>query len=309
MLLSVIIPVYNVEKYVEKCVNSIKKQNSSDIEIIIVDDGSIDNSGALCENLKSKNIIVKHKKNGGLSDARNYGLKYASGEYVWFVDSDDYIEDGSIKKIVNALKKESPDLLVIQSKIIDDFGKIKDECKYTIKNGLYNVEEYLKQMKKNPRSILLCAQYHIVKKEIIECNKLYFKKNIIHEDELWTPQVIINSNKILYSNYNIYFHYMRLDSIMHSSKREKSGRSDLIVAEELFKIFDQYSDLDLSYLKDRCTNIFLQAVWKVQEFSKVNTIKRTTPIKNSLYIKTKLKSFIYLISPKLYMIIHKCKEI
>lgn len=306
MKLSIIIPVYNVEKYLNRCLDSIINQiNDSNVEIIIVDDGSTDSSGIICNNYQSNNVLIKHKKNGGLSSARNYGLKFAKGEYVWFIDSDDFIENGSIKKIIKILSYNKCDVLVINSNTIDDNNIVKKERIYSIREGLYSNQEYMKKMFKNPKSILFCAQYHIVKLSLIKKNKLYFKENIIHEDELWTPQVLINSNYIYYSNLLIYYHYMRSDSIMHSSKKEQSGLCDLIVSTELYKIFDSYKERDLKYMRDRCTNIFLQSVWKVKNFFNINIIKKSIPLKNSLYLKTKAKALLYFISPHLYLMVHK----
>ena len=305
MFLSIIIPVYNVENYLRKCLESIMEQKLDNMEIIIIDDGSTDASGEICEEYKGKNVIVKHKKNGGLSSARNYGLEFAKGDYIWFIDSDDFIEKDCTNTIVEKLKENKPDLMIIKSRVINENNESKDELFYSIKEGLYSNYEYMKILKNNPKSILFCAQYHIVKKDIIEKNKILFKDGIIHEDELWTPQIIMASNSIYYSNLNIYYHLMRSDSIMHSSKIEKSGNSDLIVAEELYKIYKNNKNRDLDYLKDRCTNIFLQSVWKIPDFFKKNKIKRFVPFNNSYYLKTKIKALLFLMSPRLYRTLHK----
>lgn len=100
-LISIIVPVYNVENYIKECINSIINQSYKNIEIILVDDGSTDNSGSLCEefSLIDSRIVTFHKENGGLSDARNYGIRHSNGEYIMFVDSDDIID----KDIVNVL--------------------------------------------------------------------------------------------------------------------------------------------------------------------------------------------------------------
>ena len=106
-LISIIVPVYKVEKYLEKCVKSILKQTYTNLEIILVDDGSPDKCGQLCDELAKTDdrIIVFHKENGGLSDARNYGVERANGEYIGFVDSDDYIHECMYKELYEAIKK------------------------------------------------------------------------------------------------------------------------------------------------------------------------------------------------------------
>ena len=104
--LSIIIPVYNCEQYLVKCINSICRDGNEDIEIILIDDGSTDSSGEICENISKNNshVIVKHQKNHGVSVARNLGIECAQGEYLWFVDADDYISENAVKNIFSILR-------------------------------------------------------------------------------------------------------------------------------------------------------------------------------------------------------------
>ena len=112
-MISIIIPVYKVEKYLDKCIKSIVSQTYSNLEIILVDDGSTDNSGMICDKYKEKDkrIIVIHKKNGGLSDARNAGIKIFTGECVTFIDSDDYVSSNMIMSMLDVLEKTSSKLV------------------------------------------------------------------------------------------------------------------------------------------------------------------------------------------------------
>lgn len=306
-ILSIVIPVYNVEKLLEKCLKSIIEQKSSEIEIILVDDGSKDSSGKICDEYAKKYDYIKsfHKENGGASDARNFGIEKAIGKYIWFVDSDDYIDDGCIEKFINIINNYKSDVIVIQSKVVEENKSIRDECNYTIKPGEYTSEEFMIALKENPKSVIFCPQCYMISKEFIKKNKLYFYKGIIHEDELWIPQLLIYADKIYYSGLNIYYHYMHSTSVMHSTKKEKSGKSDYIVATELLKIFDKSGRKDLEYLRDHNTTTFLQAIWKIPGFlDNKEIVMRTMPIKNSIYFKTKLKAMLYFISPKLYLTIH-----
>ena len=121
-ILSIILPVYQVEEYIEKCIISIEEQDiSHDLyELIVVNDGTKDNSIKLVENLQKKysNINIVHKENGGLSSARNFGLKYATGKYIWFIDSDDYIDPYTLKKLVTEATTYDLDLLCFSNKDI-----------------------------------------------------------------------------------------------------------------------------------------------------------------------------------------------
>ena len=113
-IVSVIVPVFNVEKYLDKCIESLIKQKLKDIEIILVDDGSTDLSGKICDEWKTKDsrIQVIHKKNGGLSDARNVGVELAKGKYIGFVDSDDYVSDDMFQILYQNIEKENADISI-----------------------------------------------------------------------------------------------------------------------------------------------------------------------------------------------------
>lgn len=116
-LVSVIVPVYNVEKYLERCINSIIQQSYNNLEIILIDDGSTDASGKICDEYKEKDdrIIVIHKENGGLSDARNAGIKIFTGEYVTFIDSDDYVSKNMVSNMLDILEKSSCRIVQVES--------------------------------------------------------------------------------------------------------------------------------------------------------------------------------------------------
>lgn len=304
--LTIIVPVYNVEKYLNKCLDSLVLQSEDKCEIILIDDGSTDLSSQICEEYERKynNVVCYHKSNGGLSDARNYGIDKASGEYIWFIDSDDFLCDNGVNEILNLIEYCNSDVLVCKSKVIDEKNKVYDECIYSIVEKEYGVDEYFELLAKNPKGVIFCAQYHICKTKLIKENSIYFLKGIIHEDELWTPQILMSAKKIYYSDLNIYYHFMRNDSIMHATKIEQSGRCYLIVANTLFEIFEKNKDKNLKYLNDRCVNMYLQAVWKSPQYVK-NTFKyRLNLLKKSLYIKTRIKSLLYLLFPNLYLKIH-----
>ena len=127
-LISIIVPVYNVEEYLKRCIDSLVNQTYSNIEIILVNDGSTDKSLSICKDYEKKSngkIICLDKKNGGVSDARNFGLEHAKGEYVTFVDSDDYVEKNLIEKLYNETKKCNPALVILNARNFNDDGFIK----------------------------------------------------------------------------------------------------------------------------------------------------------------------------------------
>ena len=128
-LISVIVPIYKVEKYLTICVDSLLRQSYGNLEIILVDDGSPDECPAICDQYQNKDNRIKviHKKNGGLSDARNAGLDIAQGEYVAFVDSDDFIDEDYICKLYDALQQNRASIAVCGIQIIDESNKVTEQ--------------------------------------------------------------------------------------------------------------------------------------------------------------------------------------
>lgn len=208
---SIIIPVYNVEDYLEDCLESVCKQSYRNIEIILVDDGSTDKSGVICEDWAEKDsrIRVIHKPNGGLSSARNAGLTEATGKYISFIDSDDLIPNNFLKQLVETLEKYNADVSVCGISRFWDGNSDEAEIFYPYQTGVYCSEEYI-------LSILL----HKV--DNASWNKLYrrraigdirFKEGIINEDFPFMMSVLGNVTKIAYTNETEYLYRRRRGSI------------------------------------------------------------------------------------------------
>lgn len=147
-LISVIVPVYNVENYIEECCKSLLEQTYSNIEILLIDDGSKDNSGKICDVFANKfnNFKVYHKENGGLSDARNYGLKFAKGEYVTFVDSDDTVEKNYIEELYNLIKKYKTSMSIASFSTINGKKVTNKSTKQIFTEEIMDTQECLRRM-------------------------------------------------------------------------------------------------------------------------------------------------------------------
>jgi len=211
MEISVIIPIYNVENYLNQCVDSVLAQNFTDYEIILVDDGSTDNSPSICDEYAEKygQIKVIHKTNGGLSDARNFGIKEAQGNYLMFLDSDDFWNGVIILSEINEIiKKSNPDLIIHELSCFYDLKRIiprKFKTKET-QNFSYNLKKDLKYLVNN--DIYYAAAWNkIIKSEIVKANQLYFPKGKIHEDVAWCADIIPYISS--YSLYKKPFYYYR----------------------------------------------------------------------------------------------------
>ncbi len=215
-LVSVIIPVYKVEDYLDRCVQSVVNQTYKNIEIILVDDGSPDNCPAMCDEWAEKDSRIKviHKKNGGLSDARNYGLDAADGEYISFVDSDDYVADHMIQKLYDTMQTDKSDLAMTNYLCFDDNGSnFNYENKLPIQNGIINKEEAFKT---------LFGDYHW--HYVIACSKLYkrflfdgfrFPYGKLHEDLHTTHLIFDKCSLISLVHEPLYYYYQNNSSITH----------------------------------------------------------------------------------------------
>lgn len=218
MFLSIVIPVYKVEDYVEKCLISCENQDvsSSEYEIVVVNDGSPDRSLDIVVEVSKRysNIKIISQENKGLSAARNTGLKNANGQYIMFVDSDDWIAENCLGKIISKLRKESPDALLISvANVFDDGLKIKQN---------YLSEEQITGKELLKQKVSPCAQYAIWSSIFLIKHNLVFYEGILHEDSEFTPRAYYLAEKISFTNDIIYYVFQNPNSITRSTNPKKS---------------------------------------------------------------------------------------
>lgn len=215
-LISVIIPIYNVEHYLKRCIESVVNQTYKNIEILLIDDGSTDNSGNICEEIKysDSRIIVFHKENGGLSDARNYGIERAKGNYILFVDSDDYINIKMIEILYNNLIKTDSDISVCRPFKFEKEIEITENEKYDIEQELkvYDSIDIFRHMY-DDYLVSVVAWNKLYKKKIFE--DIRFPVGKLIEDSAILHYVFDRCNRIVYSNLELYYYFQRKNSIMH----------------------------------------------------------------------------------------------
>lgn len=241
-LISVIIPVYNVEEYIDRCVNTVMKQTYKNLEIILVDDGSTDSSAQKCDLFKKKDDRIKviHKTNGGLSDARNKGMDICSGEYVTFIDSDDWINDKYIELLYNSIVKYKSDISI--SDMIDSDGKYyyRDYNLYGIKEKTYTAEQALYVIL-TQREFNTSADGKLFKYDFI--NKYRFTYGILYEDFDLIYKIIDNASKISFVDDAKYYYYQRKGSIVHS-KMNKKHYIIINISNDIMKFIEKkYPDL------------------------------------------------------------------
>lgn len=247
MLISVIIPVYNTSKYLRRCIDSVVGQTYKDLEIIIVNDGSTDNSLSILKEYNDSRITIIDKENGGLSSARNSGIASANGEYILHVDSDDYIELNYIEDIVNYANKFNLDLVVSDFLQEDELGNTNYQIDMKLGYGeLISNKEYIRRII-DEFSIYPCVWNKLIRRS------LYIDHNIRHpegismgEDLFVTPKLAYNSNRIGKLN-KAYYHYIYNPNSISKSKNisNKKIREMDYVVRDLDKYLNEYNLLNL----------------------------------------------------------------
>jgi glycosyltransferase involved in cell wall biosynthesis len=215
-LVSVVVPVYNVEKYLDRCVQSILKQTYSDIEIILVDDGSTDNSGTMCEDWKKrdKRIIAIHKENGGLSDARNHGLKYATGDYICFIDSDDFVDYRFVEVLYSLIAETGTQIAAVGLKEYSEGDPIQEDAYFAESTKLVTRNEAIRYLLKNSE-FQDYAWNKIYRRDLFGSIKYPVGRKM--EDLGTTYKLFRSVDKIAYNPCRLYYYFQRDDSIIHAA--------------------------------------------------------------------------------------------
>lgn len=285
-LISVITPVYNVEKYLRECVDSVLLQTYKNYEIILVDDGSTDASGEICDEYAGVHPRVKviHKANGGLSDARNTGLKNAKGEYVYFLDSDDYIVPDAFQKLVDISTKEQSDFVFFDAASFLDENRSYDipqryvrKRKYETQKGADVLQDLL-QVKDYHSAVPLC----FIRKNLLENAKLEFVDGILYEDMIFTYKVHMLSSAVSHCYESLYHRRYRDDSIMTTKKNKKYFDSACTVYEDVLSFSRNENKIHLlvakKYIAKCAFNVF-NNYEKLNKQDKVKSKKRLQDIK------------------------------
>jgi glycosyltransferase involved in cell wall biosynthesis len=215
MKLSIIIPVYNVEQYLQSCVQSVITQTYQDLQVILVDDGSTDSSGILCDQLAQQDsrMQVVHKENGGLSDARNAGLKVATGDYVAFLDSDDvYLLNDGLEQLMALAQAEQPDVLLFQA--VDVYPNHQSVRKaYDLEYmATHSGVEVFAQLVRT-QSFNMSACFQLIRRDLLEQYQIYFQKGLLSEDVDWSLRLWRHVSKVRAMNLPLYGYQHREGSI------------------------------------------------------------------------------------------------
>lgn len=258
-LITVIVPVYNVEGYLKKCIESIIRQTYRNLEIILVDDGSLDGSGRICDDYAGRDsrIVVIHKENGGLSDARNTALDVARGTYITYIDSDDYVADDYIEYLYKMLEEYRADISACLVKSIYNYDEKADYCdeKVEILNHSEAIKAVLFQKKFTPSA---CGKLY--KRELF--NTIRYPKGMYYEDMAVIYKLIELCDRIVVGRKQKYYYYQRQDSIIHQKFNEKKMHR-IQIANELKEYVDEkYPELK-PFTSARCFKMGLMVYREV----------------------------------------------
>jgi glycosyltransferase involved in cell wall biosynthesis len=321
--LSIILPIYNVEKYLSQCLESVLATKGSEkIEIILVDDGSTDKSGEIAEEYSRRyNMITTyHKRNGGLSDARNYGLLRACGKYVFFMDSDDLLTPDYFKEVLEIISSYDGDIVIWDAEIIDENGVIIPTEKQNyykhlgvdFNKGTCTGKQIIESQLMDHNDYVTTVWLGAYNRNMLLHEQLWFEKGLLHEDELWTPKVLLKAYKIKYFPKPLYRYRVRANSIMTAGKKDRSRNiSSLIyVFSDLYAYYDwKLNDAEFAVMVK--ANLSKRFLYKISQYNvyAYNDLARRIPKRiiwhNSRGIKDRLRAFVLLLSGRLYCFLTK----
>lgn len=311
--LSIIIPVYNTSNYIEKCLNSILNQSMKDIEIIIINDGSTDNSKEkisqwIQEHQKQIEVKYFEKENGGLSSARNYGVREATGEYITFVDSDDYLNENIYQNLEKHMNQKM-DLIKFKMSTVDEQGEIIENLDGPIFDKCTGQQAFEKLYTTDTFLEVSCI--YLYRREFFVQNKFQFELNAYHEDFGLIPWVIINAQSVVSTEHFGYYYLKRKNSITDMTNQEKEKKK----AYDILKHYDNsLNRIENSNLESKAKNFFKRYYTNVL-LLKVNNLKNKEQVefikcikKRKVYknikphnIKQLLKRILVMVNIKLYL--------
>ena len=259
MVFSIIIPVYNVEKYLRECLNSVLGQTFPNWEVICVNDGSTDSSASILEVFATKDnrVRIVTQPNSGLSAARNVGLKHASGEYILFLDSDDWLEVNALEILANDLCDE--DMVCFSGcRYLESEGRFLPADQLQERRFFSGMDYYNEDALKHRDFAFVCVVLRAYKRSFLLKNRLVFKEGIFHEDNLFTPLACYYAQKVKVINYCLYNYRVRHNSIT-TTKNLKRMRDLMGAANDLALFFTHKTGFDKTIVYRAITHYY-QAV-------------------------------------------------
>ena len=309
-LISVVIPVYNVRAYLERCFQSVISQEYHNLEIILVDDGSTDGSGALCDALAERDSRVRviHKANGGLGSARNAGMDAANGDILSFVDSDDWIEPGMYTTMTELMRRDRSQIAACGIQRVTENGEISYYNDHLEERAVFSTEDALRELPKNERlSNSMCNK--LFRRETME--GLHINEQIAYEDNPYTPRCIARAERVSYTAEPFYCYFERAGSI--SRKAFSVREFDRITADrmrlEFYRAeFPQCEDAAAIAFIGSCLKIYHQSAGSGEKAIEEKRLQLAKELRETIRQypnlpftkKQRAKANLFLASPQLY---------
>lgn len=298
---SIVVPIYNVESYLDRCIDSIIKQTHTNLEIILVNDGSTDSSLEICKKYENQDsrIIIVNKKNGGLGSARNAGIEMMTGDFVAFIDSDDFLHPDMVKNLYFLLNNYDADIAVCGFSSFTKEEEIIKKNKRRIMVKTFNTYESLKNMFRWD-GIGWTAWNKLYRASLFKTTR--YEEGVYSEDMATTYKLLFQSNRVVWSNEPLYYYFHRADGIMRS-KPPKRYRDEILIAKKMISFFEENVQLLSSYPKAYGGKIALNnliALKKSNEFLEIQEdcilfLKRYWKLTlKSNFVKTRYKIAIFL---------------
>lgn len=301
--ISIIVPVYNVEHELSRCVDSILNQSYTNIEVILVDDGSTDRCPSICDAfvMKDRRVRVIHKPNGGLSSARNAGLREASGEWILYVDSDDYILNDSCERLIAVGAKYDCD--IVSADAIREFNGGRE---YMVHGSLADGKCYpsrdfiIKTVK--PCEWYAPAWLNLYKRSFLIENNLFFVEGLLHEDMEMQPRVFLAAKTVAYCAYPFYRYVDRASSIMNASKVDERVTAMEWIYSNWKSKFEAIEDGELARaLNGHLAKCYLHSCCEFGHVLTVAGITNVYLLNSSLNAKEFIKAIFFAIVPSIYI--------
>lgn len=325
-LISVIVPVYNVEKYLSRCLESIINQTYKNIEVVCIDDGSPDKSINILKQYekKDKRIKIIRQENKGLSGARNTGIKKSNGEYIFFVDSDDWLPENAIELLYKTIEKDKSDICI--GNLVKTYPKKNKEKKLKkMTNSIFTLTSYLEYSIKN-KNFTANVVNKLYRSKIIKQSKILFKEKILYEDFFFVIQYFSYTRKISMIKENVYYYYLeRSDSIVNNINKGDLDSFQNVADIENFLINNNHEEiLNLKYFQNYIFEWLLSAT--VSKLFKSRNIELTEKMyelirnnkvfkkyyklyqKNKIFGTKKIFAMIFLYNKNLFIQIIKLKN-
>ncbi len=265
MKLSIVIPVYNVEKYIARCLDSVLKQLTDEVEIIVINDGTTDSSMNICKEMIGKgyrNVKILSQENKGLAATRNRGIEEAKSEYIMFLDSDDELASDTIEKLLLCFEKyEETDIFYFDAEIVEEETKVARRNPYNRKNKVYGLDmikglDYFKNYYVDMMIVSVCLC--VFKLELLKNNRLFFDINRLYEDNIFSFRALLTSKHICYLPYNLYIRRYRKNSITVKKPQEKN----IVDICFLIRRYMEYKQTIVEFDDCKVSNAYLALIYK-----------------------------------------------